>query len=213
MPMGSFDGAEVCELVGLYLLHLLQETGVDLGLYKDDLLGVTRLRGRSLEKMRQRITAIFQENGIKVIGTVGPEATDFFDIFLDLRAGTYRSFVKEGHLPIYVHNQSNQNIGLGVNKRLSMLNSSEELFKQAMPVYQKALLRSKHNHQLKYNKDEVEGRPTRRRRTRNIYWNPPFSMNVKTNIGGEVPCLDLPLLPQGQRHGQGVQQKQLEAKL
>ena len=101
--MGSFDGAEVCELVGLYLLHLLQETGVDLGLYKDDLLGVTRLRGRSLEKMRQRITAIFQENGIKVIGTVGLEATDFLDIFLDLRAGTYRSFVKEGHLPIYVH--------------------------------------------------------------------------------------------------------------
>ena len=46
--MGSFDGAEVCELVGLYLLHLLQETttpvssGVDLGLYRDDLLGVTR---------------------------------------------------------------------------------------------------------------------------------------------------------------------------
>ena len=37
-----FDGAEVCELVGLYLLHLLQETGVDLGLYRDDLLGVTR---------------------------------------------------------------------------------------------------------------------------------------------------------------------------
>ena len=49
--------------------------------------------------MRQRITAIFQENGIKVIGTVGLEATDFLDIFLDLRAGTYRSFVKEGHLP------------------------------------------------------------------------------------------------------------------
>ena len=57
--------------------------------------------------MRQRITAIFQENGIKVIGTVGLEATDFLDIFLDLRAGTYRSFVKEGHLPIYVHIQSN----------------------------------------------------------------------------------------------------------
>ena len=147
--------------------------------------------------MRQRITAIFQENGIKVIGTVGLEATDFLDIFLDLRAGTYRSFVKEGHLPIYVHNQSNQNIGLGVNKRLSMLNSSEELFKQAMPVYQKALLRSKHNHQLKYNKDEVEGRPTRRRRTRNIYWNPPFSMNVKTNIGGRFLALIDRCFPKG----------------
>ena len=32
IPMGSYDGAEVCELVGLYLLHLLKVTRVDLGL-------------------------------------------------------------------------------------------------------------------------------------------------------------------------------------
>ena len=31
VPMGSYDGAEVCELVGLYLLHLLKVTRVDLG--------------------------------------------------------------------------------------------------------------------------------------------------------------------------------------
>ena len=55
MPMGSFDGAQVCELVGLYLLHLLKDTKQDLGLYRDDMLGVTRLRGRSLEKMKQKI--------------------------------------------------------------------------------------------------------------------------------------------------------------
>ena len=84
IPMGSFDGAEVCELVGLYLLHLLKDTKQDLGLYRDDMLGVTRLRGRSLEKMKQKIQSIFQEAGLKVIGTVGLEATDFLDIFLDL---------------------------------------------------------------------------------------------------------------------------------
>ena len=61
--MGSFDGAEVCELVGLYLLHLLKDTKQDLGLYRDDMLGVTRLRGRSLEKMKQKIQVIFQEAG------------------------------------------------------------------------------------------------------------------------------------------------------
>ena len=36
--MGSYDGAEVCELVGLYMLHLLsQRLGIDfVGLYRDD---------------------------------------------------------------------------------------------------------------------------------------------------------------------------------
>ena len=143
--MGSYDGAEVCELVGLYLLHLLKVTGVDLGLYRDDMLGVTRRRGRSLEKMKQTIQSIFQAAGLKVIGTVGLEATDFLDIFLDLRAGTYRSFVKEGDGPTYVHSQSNhppavlKNIALGVNKRLSMLNANQELFDQATPLYKEAL--------------------------------------------------------------------------
>ena len=42
MPMGSYDGAEVCELVGAFLLnnlsHVIDKTSV--GLYRDDGLGV-----------------------------------------------------------------------------------------------------------------------------------------------------------------------------
>ena len=213
VPMGSFDGAEICEMVGLHLLHLLRETEVDLGLYRDDLLGVTRLRGRPLEKMKQRIQAIFEENGLKVIGTVGLEATDYLDIFFDLRAGTYRSFIKEGDQPTYVHCQSNHppavlaNIGLGVNKRLSMLNSNQELFDQAVPVYQEALRRSKHTHQLEFNKDVYRPSPTgfnllaepaKRRRRRNVIWfNPPFSLNVDTNIGGQFLSLIDRCFPKG----------------
>ena len=34
IPMGSFDGAEVCELVGLYLLHLLKDTKQDFDVIK-----------------------------------------------------------------------------------------------------------------------------------------------------------------------------------
>ena len=40
--MGSYDGAEVCELVGSYILNLLGNT-IDknkIGLYKDDGLGI-----------------------------------------------------------------------------------------------------------------------------------------------------------------------------
>ena len=213
VPMGSFDGAEVCEAVGLYLLHLLKETGVDLGLYRDDLLGATRLTGRPLEKMRQKITTIFNENGLKVIGTVGLEATDFLDIFLDLRAGTYRSFVKDGDQPTYVHSQSNhpptvlKNIGPGVNRRISLLNANQELFDQAAPVYQNALRRSKHSHHMEFSSDPHRPSPSgfnleptsskKRRRRDVIYWNPPYSLNVETNIGGRFLALIDRCFPKG----------------
>ena len=202
--MGSYDGAEVCELVGLYILHLLKVTGVDLGLYRDDMLGVTRTRGRSLEKMKQTIQSIFQEAGLKVVGAVGLEATDFLDIFMDLRAGTFRSFVKEGDRPTYVHSQSNhppsvlKNIGPGVNKRLSMLNANQELFDQAAPLYQEALDRGKHTHALSFGQEEPTAPSSRRRRRRDvIWWNPPYSLNMETNIGARFLALIDHCFPKG----------------
>ena len=53
--MGSFDGAETCELVGLYLLSLLQDLGVDIGLYRDDGLGACRKTPFQMEKIKKQI--------------------------------------------------------------------------------------------------------------------------------------------------------------
>ena len=39
--MGSFNGAECCDLVGLYLLSLLKYLKINLGLYMDDGLGIS----------------------------------------------------------------------------------------------------------------------------------------------------------------------------
>ena len=40
--MGSFDGAEVCDLVGLFVLSKLQPLGLSsVGLYRDDGLAVS----------------------------------------------------------------------------------------------------------------------------------------------------------------------------
>ena len=43
VTMGSFDGAEVCELVGVYVLHQLSEhiNPSSIGLYRDDGLAVS----------------------------------------------------------------------------------------------------------------------------------------------------------------------------
>ena len=85
VTMGSFDGAEVSELVGIYMLNQLTKTDLDLGLYRDDGLGVTNLKGRPLEAKRQQIQQIFRECGLRVTITSNLEATDFLDIFLDLQ--------------------------------------------------------------------------------------------------------------------------------
>ena len=61
--MGSYDGAETCELVGIYILHKLADRikKEDTGLYRDD--GLILLRehnGRQIDKARKDITKIFR---------------------------------------------------------------------------------------------------------------------------------------------------------
>ena len=57
VTMGSYDGAEVCELVGLYILDRIKVEcpEIELGLYRDDGLGITKnLSGRDTENLRKK---------------------------------------------------------------------------------------------------------------------------------------------------------------
>ena len=65
--MGSFDGAEVCELVGLYLLSQLQHLDMNVGLYRDDGLAVTKLSHQQRERMKKEICKIFKQNDLNII--------------------------------------------------------------------------------------------------------------------------------------------------
>ena len=70
---------------------------------------------------------------------------------------------------------------MSVEKRLSSLSSSEEIFNESKQYYQDALTKSGHTHVLEF-KPAAEAR--RRNRERNIIWfNPPFSKIVITNVG------------------------------
>ena len=90
---------------------------------------------------------------------------------------------------VYVHARSNhppnitKNIPLAINKRLVELSSDEETFENAKLPYQEALRKSGYQHELKY-EHVAQKKQARKNRSRNIVWyNPPFSSNVKTNIG------------------------------
>ena len=56
VTMGSYDGCEVCELVGLYVLHRIKEKfpEIDFGLYRDDGLGALKRTPKTkLEKIKK----------------------------------------------------------------------------------------------------------------------------------------------------------------
>ena len=54
VTMGSFDGAEICEIVGLFLLSQLQYLNINVGLYRDDGLAITNQTPRNTDKIKKR---------------------------------------------------------------------------------------------------------------------------------------------------------------
>ena len=67
--MEAYDGVEVCELVGNYLLYELSKLYEknDIALYLDNRLVVFKNKsGPELEKIKKSIQAIFWENKLKI---------------------------------------------------------------------------------------------------------------------------------------------------
>ena len=191
--MGSYDGAETCELVGLYILSQLQHLDIDVGLYMDDGLAVCKKTPRETELIKKEICKVFASNKLKITIEANLKIVDFLYITMNLTSGTYKPFMKPNNNPLYVHRKSNhpptiiKNIPESINNRLSGISSSKQTFDEAAPAYQRALNNSQYGYNLKYNPDKnIPNSDTtkKRKRKRNISWfNPPYSDNVTTNIG------------------------------
>ena len=85
--MDSFDGVEICELVGLYIQSKLEKilSKSDFGLYRDDGLALLRnLNGQETEKFRKNIIRVFKD----IVCSLGIETNlkeaDFLDVSLNL---------------------------------------------------------------------------------------------------------------------------------
>ena len=69
VTMGSFDGAEICELVGLYIQSNLENIipKTNFGLYRDDgLILLRNLNGQQMDKRRKTIIKIFKDIGFSI---------------------------------------------------------------------------------------------------------------------------------------------------
>ena len=65
--MGSYDGAETCELVGLLLLHeIKQQIAGNFGLYRDDGLGTIAASPQKTERVKKELCSLFKNLGLKI---------------------------------------------------------------------------------------------------------------------------------------------------
>ena len=60
--MGSFVGAETCELVELFLLSLLTYLDINVRLYRDDALAICTKTPMQVEAIKKEICKIFKHN-------------------------------------------------------------------------------------------------------------------------------------------------------
>ena len=116
---------------------------------------------------------------------------NFLDVTFNLKDGTYKPYKKPNDIPTYININSNhpsniiKQIPTIISKRMSQISSNEEIFKNAAPYYENALKANGYQQTLSY-QSETLNEGSRRNRSRKIIWfNPPFSINVKSNIARE----------------------------
>ena len=80
VTMGSYDGAETCELVGSFLLSQLQDLNANIGLYRDDGLAITNATPRETENIRKEICRIFNNNGLRITIEANKQIINFVEV-------------------------------------------------------------------------------------------------------------------------------------
>ena len=201
VSMGAYDGAEICELVGLYLLNDIEKKIKirNIGLYRDDgLAAVTACPGTKMEKIRKDLVKLFKDNGLRITADTNLTSVNFLDVNFDLKTELHQPYKKPNDTTVYVHVQSNhpptiiKNIPAAVTKRLSNISSNQWTFDKNISHYKKALMEAGYVDNLRYSPQEssaVQKKPRQRNQRKIIWFNPPFSMNVKTNIGKKFLAL------------------------
>ena len=141
-----------------------------------------------MRKRKKDLTRKFNELGLSITALTNQQRTDFLDITFNLANNTYKTYRKTNDKPFYINNSSNhppsilRELPNSINKRINTLSCDKGTFDAAALEYNKALRRSDFNAQLTYQPPNANTNTQRSRSWNVIWYNPPFSKNVKTNI-------------------------------
>ena len=159
VTMRAYDSAEVCKLVGTYMLSLISKkhNKKDFGLYRDDGLGVAKNKsGPETEKIKKNLQNIFKENKLDIVIKCNMKLVNYLDVTVNLNNSNYKPYYKPDTEILYIHKDSNHPLSIlnqipkSTEKRISTLSSNETIFNESKERNQKALEKSGYRQTLKY---------------------------------------------------------------
>ena len=142
--MGRFDGAEVWELVGIYILCFLVKliNKEDCGLHRDDgLLILRNVNGEQIDRMRKSIIKTFKDIASAIDVETNLKFVNFLGTTFNLNNGLYRSYKKPDDLLWYINKSSNHppqiinQLPKIINESLYRNSSNEEVFNSSKYQY------------------------------------------------------------------------------
>ena len=145
VTMGSFDGAELCELVGVYILLILGEKygKPRIGLYPNDGLACFGYTSRpQADRIRKKFIKIFKNFNLSITCETNLKAINFLDVTLNLTAGKYKLYNKPDNNPLYINTLSNhppniiKNLPENISKRINTLSADETTFNKSRFIQQ-----------------------------------------------------------------------------
>ena len=190
--MGSYDGAELCKLIGIYIQSLLTNilSKDNMGLSRDNGLFILRkINKQQTDTVRKKIISIFKNIEFKIEVVTNLTEVDFLDVTFNLENNTYRPYKKPNDKLIYIDVSSNhppqikKQLTKIISDRLSRNSSNADIFNNTKLEYEEALKKCGHTTKLTYTPPNHEQNNVRRKRQRKIIWfNPPFNLDVSTNV-------------------------------
>ena len=157
------------------------------GLYRDNGLFILRkINKKQTDRVRKKIISIFKSIDIKI--EIVTNLTEV-DVTFNLEYSTYRRYKKPNDKLIYIDVSSNYSPQIKkqltkiISDRLSRNSSNADIFNNTKLEYEEALKKCGHTTKLTYTPPNHEQNNVRRKRQRKIIWfNPPFNLDVSTNV-------------------------------
>ena len=194
VAIDALEGAEICKLVGNFLLHKLSEKyeRKDLALYRDDRLKFfNNISGPVSEKIKKYFYKLSREHDLELTIQCNRKVGNFQYVTWNLENSSYCPYLKDKNKIIYEHRiQSPSPIikQLPKSLRLSQLSANEKILKNWIKPYKEALTKAGYKHKMWYQQNIRQNATTTNHRKRNIIWfNPPLQCQCCDNSWETLP--------------------------
>ena len=142
-----------------------------------------------IERKKKLIVKTFKQCGLAIAIECNLKTVNFLDITFDLRNNIYKPYCKANDKPTYINESSShppsilKQLTNSIGKRPSETSSSEDIFDKSLKLCQNALKDSSFSNNLHYVGNNNNTNDNNQKRKQKIIWfSPPFSKSIKTNI-------------------------------